>query len=144
MEFSLSRELGPRWVLLLAGLGLVISFVLGTQNSVLFYEYLPHDVPSKGIVVFYQPSCPHCIAEIPTIKKLVSEGYPVYTVNVLKHPELAREFNVQATPTIVILPSRVKLVGEQTYNAIVTAFKEGIASTAGATCGVRASTCGVT
>ncbi len=144
MDFSLSNELGPRWILVIALLLFVLSFIVGTQNSVLFYEYLPHRIPEKGIVVFYQPSCPHCIAEVPTIKKLVTEGYPVFTINVLKHPDLAREFNVEATPTIVILPSHIKLVGEQSYASIVAAYEKGVASVANAACGVKTFTCGAT
>jgi len=136
--------MGPRWLLIPLALLFVLSFALGLSNSILFYETLPHEIPAEGIVVFYQPSCPHCIAEIPVIKRLVAEGYPVYSINALKHPEIARQFGVVATPTIVILPSGVTLVGEQSYEAIVKAYEEGIASSSGEACGVETYTCGPT
>ncbi len=130
---------------MLALLGLIGSFAYGLQNSIVFYTTLPSEVPERGILIFYQPSCPHCIAEIPVIKRLVEEGYPVYAINALERPDVASSFGVTATPTIVILPSGTKLVGEQDYETIVEAYEKGLADAKeGAACGVETLTCGVT
>lgn len=143
MEFSLSRDLGPRWVIYLSVLGLPIFFVLGLGNSVLFYESLPHDM-NGDIVVFYQPSCPHCIAEIPTIKKLVSLGYRVSAINVFRYPDLARAYGVESTPTIVVFPYGIKLVGEQDLNTILKALKGIRGGGSGGSCSIGGSTCSPT
>ncbi len=135
----MSREMGPRWVMVLAGLGMIASFVIGASNSVLFYETLPKDLNAE-IIVFYQPSCPHCIAEIPTIKKLVAEGYSVSTFNVFKRPDLAEKYGITATPTIIITRKGKKLEGEQDYETIVSALKDAKIPSwikNGSACGVK-------
>ena len=143
MDFSLSKEMGPRWLIYLSVLGLPIFFALGLNNSTLFYETLPHDV-NGDVVVFYQPSCPHCIAEVPTIKKLVSLGYRVSAVNVFQHPDLARAYGVESTPTIVVFPYGIKLVGEQDLNTILKALKGIHGEGSGESCSVGGSTCSPT
>jgi len=121
MDFSVSTEIGPRWIILLAGLGIIISFAAGLSNSIMFYEFLPRDENAE-ILVFYQPTCPHCIAEIPTIRRLAAEGYSVSAFNVFKRPDLAEKYGIIATPTIVITKNGVKLEGEQSYEAIIAAI----------------------
>ncbi|NPA76455.1 MAG: thioredoxin family protein [Candidatus Diapherotrites archaeon] len=142
MEFSLSREMGPKWIMLLAAAGLAISFALGLSNSTVFFETLPKE-QNADILVFYQPTCPHCIAEIPTIKKLVAAGYSVSAFNVFKYPRLAEKYHVTATPTIVITRTGEKLEGEQPYTAIISAI-HGLSGTwaqNGEACGIGVNTC---
>ena len=140
LEFSLSKEMGPRWIIFAAGLGLIASFALGLSNSTMFYALLPKD-ENADILVFYQPTCPHCIAEIPTIKRLVSEGYRVSAFNVFRYPQLTKKYGVTETPTIIIPKSRAKLEGEQDYNRILAAMHGTVQwyqkSKAGAGCSVN-------
>ncbi len=121
-------SLGRRDVkLFLIGVAIVLlAFYLGTRQSILFYEYLPHSIPENGILVFYQPSCPKCIEEIPVIQRLVNEGYRVHTIDVYERPDIAALFGVTVTPTIVILPERTKLEGAVSYDDIMRAIKEGV------------------
>ncbi len=88
-----------------------IFFYLGLRNSIVFYEMLPKTPPKEGFLIFYQPSCIHCIEEIPEVKKLIKKGYKVSAVNVLEARELASEFGVKVTPTIVIFPQKIKVEG---------------------------------
>ena len=123
--------------MLIAGLGIIISFAAGLSNSIMFYKFLPKDENAE-IIVFYQPTCPHCIAEIPTIRKLVADGYSVSAFNVFKRPDLAEKYGITATPTIIITKSGTKLEGAQDYEVIVAAMK-GFTSpwvSSGAACGV--------
>lgn len=122
MHFQISRSLGPRYLLIPAFLGLALSFALGLSNSILFYELLPHTADAE-IIVFYQPACPHCIAEIPVIREL-SQKYRVSSINVLENPDLARKYGVTATPTIYIPSTGSKIVGEADYNKIVEALEK--------------------
>jgi thioredoxin 1 len=63
--------------------------VLGTSESVL--------------VDFYGTYCPPCRTLMPTIDRLVKDGYSVVKVNVEDRPELASQFGVKAVPTLVVL-----------------------------------------
>ncbi len=138
MDFSLSHELGPRWVLCMGAFIIVGAFMAGLSNSVVFYELLPKDT-NADILVFYQLTCPHCIAEIPTVKKLIANGYHVSAFNVFEYPDLARKYNITATPTTVIPRTGEKLVGEQSYDSIVAALRGMLPweqTTAGNSCGV--------
>lgn len=121
LEFSVSREMGPRWLITIAALGIVVSFVAGLSNSTMFYATLPKDENAE-VIVFYQPTCPHCIAEIPTIKKIIADGHKVSAFNVFKHQDLARKYGVTETPTIVVPRNGTKLVGEQSYESILAAI----------------------
>ena len=114
--------MGPRWIILLAGIGMLLSFTAGLSNSIMFYELMPKDENAE-ILVFYQPTCPHCIAEIPTIRRLVADGYSVSAFNVFKRPDLAEKYQITGTPTIIITKNGTKLEGEQSYDAIVAATK---------------------
>ncbi len=148
MDFALSRTMGPRWVIAVAGIGLALAFAAGLSNSIMFYEFLPKDL-NADIIVFYQPTCPHCIAEIPTIKKLVADGYSVSAINVFKRPDLAEKYGVIATPTIIITRTGETLEGEQDYKTIVSALKNAKIPQwikSGATCSVKgvAGTCSPT
>ncbi len=118
------------------------AFAAGLSNSVVFYELLPKDTNAE-ILVFYQPTCPHCIAEIPTIRKLISAGYSVSAFNVFEYPDLARKYGVSETPTIVIPKTGEKLVGEQDYESIVAALAGRLpweAESKGSACGIGGST----
>ncbi len=137
MDFSLHSP--SRLPLLFPFLGIPLSFYFGLSNSIVFYELLPKD-PNADIIVFYQPSCPHCIAEVPVIRELVAMGYRVSAFNVLKHPDIARAYGVTATPTIYIPSTGVKLVGEQDLNSLLQAL-EGMEASEGEACSVEEPVC---
>ncbi len=58
----------------------------------------------KGVVYFHAPNCRPCAFVDPVIKKLSKEvkGVHFIKVNVAEKPEVAREFGILATPTVVI------------------------------------------
>ncbi len=119
-----------------------MSFAAGLQNSIVFYELLPKDL-NADVVVFYQPACPHCIAEIPTIRELVAMGYRVSAINVLERPDVAAEMGITATPTIYIPSTGIKLVGEQPLERILAALA-GISSEEGEACSTEVQACSPT
>ncbi len=141
MQFNVALR-RPAWPFALAALGLVASFAAGLQNSIIFYELLPKDL-NADVVVFYQPTCPHCIAEIPTIRSLVSMGYRVSAINVFERPDLAAKVGVSATPTIYVPSTGIKLVGEQPLERILAALA-GITSGEGEACSTEVQACSPT
>ncbi len=138
------NKLGPIWIMYILALGIIASFILGLNNSVVYYETLPK-TKDADILVFYQPSCPHCIAELPTIKRLVADGYRVSAFNVFKHPELAKRYNVTETPTLVV--DGHVLVGEQSYETIKDALNTNWVPGSGEKgkgCSIGGDTCSLT
>jgi S1-C subfamily serine protease len=55
------------------------------------------------LVQFASDSCGPCRAMQPTVSRLISDGYPVQRIDVEKHQETARQFNVRGVPTFVLL-----------------------------------------
>jgi len=136
VEFEVTQGYGPLWIIILMAGGIPIAFLLGLQNSVYFYKTLPHHLDAD-VVVFYQPGCPHCVAEIPVIKKLVAMGYKVSAINVLENVEVAREYNVTSTPTLYIPKTHSYLVGEQSLEDILNALKSTVNESGGGACSVN-------
>lgn len=59
--------------------------------------------PDMVLLEFSHPSCGPCQAMQPTIDHLIGEGYPIKAINVEQQSELARQFQVKAVPTCVLV-----------------------------------------
>ena len=63
------------------------------------------DTLSNNVVVwfFYQKNCPHCHAQAPVVREVMSKrkDVEVYKIDIRKYPELAREYGIKATPTLI-------------------------------------------
>jgi S1-C subfamily serine protease len=59
--------------------------------------------PDIVLIEFSHPTCGPCQAMQPTIERLVSEGYPIQAVNVEQQSDLARQYQITAVPTCVLL-----------------------------------------
>ncbi|MBL8918955.1 MAG: thioredoxin family protein [Myxococcaceae bacterium] len=55
----------------------------------------------RALVYFFTPTCAACRPLTPRMKALADKGQPVFPVDAMQEPELARAFSVMATPTTV-------------------------------------------
>ncbi|MEM4396179.1 MAG: thioredoxin family protein [Candidatus Woesearchaeota archaeon] len=90
-------------VLLVLIFGIIITTIVGVNQNIHYFEVisvekLPED---NYIMVFYQPSCMHCLKELPKIKILAKE-FPVKAINVIEDPELVQKYEITETPTLIL------------------------------------------
>lgn len=55
----------------------------------------------RALVYFFTPTCAACRPLTPRMKALAAGGQPVFPIDAMQEPELARAFSVMATPTTV-------------------------------------------
>ena len=78
------------------------------------------------LVQFASDSCAPCRAMQPAVSRLVSDGYPVQRIDVDKHPETARQFNVRGVPTFVLLVGNReagRIEGPASYDRLAAMFQ---------------------
>jgi len=78
------------------------------------------------LVQFASQSCAPCRAMQPTVSRLVSDGYPVQRIDVDKHLETARQFNVRGVPTFVLLVGNReagRIEGPASYDRLAAMFQ---------------------
>jgi S1-C subfamily serine protease len=78
------------------------------------------------LLQFASQSCAPCRAMQPTVSRLVSDGYPVQRIDVEKHPETARQFNVRGVPTFVLLVGNReagRIEGPASYDRLAGMFQ---------------------
>ncbi len=89
----------------------------------------PMLINKDTIIEFWVTWCPHCKAMVPRYE-MVSEEFPqisCYRIELEKHPDLAKLFNVASFPTFIFITSagRVeKYVGEITEEELAHMVKE--------------------
>lgn len=79
------------------------------KEDIINYDQGPdakYEVKKNSIIEFYLTTCPHCQAMWPVVEEAVKEFPDVdfYKVEVSEHPELAALYNVQGTPTFILIP----------------------------------------
>jgi thiol-disulfide isomerase/thioredoxin len=55
----------------------------------------------RALVYFFTPQCGACRPVTPRVRKLAEGGNPVFAIDAMQEPELARALAVMATPTYV-------------------------------------------
>jgi S1-C subfamily serine protease len=83
------------------------------------------------LVQFASQSCAPCRAMQPTVSRLVSDGYPLQRIDVDKHPETARQFNVRGVPTFVLLVGNReagRIEGPASYDRLAEMFQAALPS----------------
>ncbi len=63
----------------------------------------PAGAPSPRLVYFWSPSCSMCKGMSRVIDELREEHPEIRSVDVTREPEIAREYGVMATPTLVVI-----------------------------------------
>lgn len=58
----------------------------------------------NGLIYFYSTTCPYCVEQSKILKRFTNQyGWEIRGVNILDEPELASHFNVETTPTILLV-----------------------------------------
>jgi len=77
-------------------------------------------VPPVVLLYFTQAQCPPCRQMQPMIEHLAARGFPIQKVEVDAHPGVAQQFQVQSTPTFVLLQNGQEL---KRHSGILTSYQ---------------------
>lgn len=81
---------------------------------------------SKQILAFKAPWCGPCKQMEPIINNMKAEGFKIDSLDVEDNVELAKQYNVRAVPTFVVLEGGIQsetIIGIQSKEALVNIFK---------------------
>lgn len=85
-------------------------------------------LPGVSLVYCFSKHCRPCRPMSREIDRLMEQGAPVYKLDILDHPELAREYGIRATPTLIVVEhgtvSRM-LLGVKTRSALQKLLDNG-------------------
>jgi thioredoxin 1 len=79
-----------------------------------------HD--GRALVYCFTPHCRPCGPMSREVDRLAEQGAPVFKLDIDAHPELAREFGIRATPTLIVIDSGVvsrMLLGVKTADGML-------------------------
>ncbi len=95
------------WVVYLVYLQLATRSIEGRDAGPLL-ELIPElkQMDQRALVYCYSPHCGPCRFMSPVVKDLQADHYPIYTVNIANHSDLAKELGVRASPTVLVDPVR--------------------------------------
>ncbi len=115
-------------LIILIAIGIFVSY-LGYSNNIYRYDLISEKGMPKDnfILVFYQPSCPHCVSELPIFYKLKYDyNYTIKAINIIEQPKFIKEFNLKATPTIILFfnNSSLRVEGEISLDQILKLINE--------------------
>ncbi len=85
-------------------------------------------VRGDALLYFHQPGCSKCRAMAPAIDALAHDDPRVRPVDVRRHPEAARAFQVMATPTVIavraghVVDARVGALAEADLRQMLSAL----------------------
>ncbi len=68
----------------------ILKYVLGKKND-------------YGLIVFIQPGCPYCEAQIRILDRASIDGINIKYVDITRYPESISKFGIEVTPTIIIV-----------------------------------------
>ena len=96
----------------------ILSAISGTSDAVLLQ--------------FASENCAPCRAMQPAVSRLVTDGYPIQRIDVDRHPEVARQFNVTGVPSFILLVGGKevgRVAGATSYDRLVQMFQSSAAQT---------------
>ena len=73
------------------------------------------------IAYFYSDNCAPCLSLRPKVKELLKSDFPqmnLYFINSEKHPEIAAEFGVFSSPTLLVFFDRKEYLRKSKYISI--------------------------
>jgi thiol-disulfide isomerase/thioredoxin len=95
----------------------IIALIIGAQllirhkamqargQSISVLKTLFPALPAEGraLVFCHSPGCPPCKAMLPHISELAETHQQVYSLDISKHMDLAKEVGIRATPTTLLI-----------------------------------------
>jgi thioredoxin 1 len=108
---------------------LVGFFYFYAMNELTNTEEIQNLIAEKPAVVFYfyNDSCQPCVALRPKILELIDEKFPkmeLYFINSAKNPEVNGQFNIFASPVILVFFDRKEYIRKSKYVSIPEIEKE--------------------
>ena len=76
--------------------------------------------PTREVLFFTRPGCPPCEAAKPKVEELRRKGVKITTINIREQPDLARQYQIQSTPTFVVLEDGVEVERTQSISVLIT------------------------
>lgn len=70
----------------------------------------PYEIKRNTVIEFFLPSCSHCQAMWPVIEAATIEFPDIdfYKIDASEYPEVAALYNIQGTPTFILIPLKGK------------------------------------
>lgn len=59
--------------------------------------------PGVSLVYCFSPQCRPCRPMSLEVDRLMEQGAPIHKLDVQAHPDLAREYGIRATPTLIVI-----------------------------------------
>src|SRR5690606_9825255 len=83
--------------------------------------------PGEAVLVqFTAEGCAPCQQMVPTMRRLEEAGYPIRQVDVDRHPQIARDWRVDAVPSFVLVRDNReidRIVGPVSHDRLVQLFQ---------------------
>lgn len=110
------------WVVYLVYVWIASQAVNGKDVSRVLDQLPPPAQTSGALLVYcYSPTCGPCRSMSPIIEELREHGMPVLKLDIADSPELGKELEVRAVPTLLLVENGVvsqTLVGAQSQARI--------------------------
>jgi thioredoxin 1 len=92
------------WLVYLVYIHLATRAMEGRDAGPLL-EVIPElrQMDRKALVYCHSPHCGPCRFMSPLVESLRADDYPIYTMDVADHFELARELGVRVSPTVLVV-----------------------------------------
>ncbi len=89
------------------------STQIAGQNNATNNENEPYFDENAVVMYFYSPNCSHCLQEKPILTDLAKGGLLVKPMNILDHPDYAKQYNIEGTPEFLSQKDGQRLKGFQ-------------------------------
>jgi thioredoxin 1 len=65
------------------------------------------DRKGRALVYCFTPQCRPCRPMSAEVDRLIEQGAPVHKLDIHAHPDIAREYGIRATPTLIVVDGEV-------------------------------------
>lgn len=69
-------------------------------------RYSSRNAAEFGYIVFVQPGCGYCEAQLKILKYAEADGIPVKVVDITRNPAVKERFGIEITPTIIVVDQK--------------------------------------
>ena len=84
----------------------------------------PSPPPQVEYRIFVAQWCRGCLEQREVYMKLAEMGHKVFVVDIDRYPEIAKQHNVTAVPTYVVLPGGARIEGRATLEQLLELGKQ--------------------
>lgn len=100
--------LASTWLLYIGYVHLVTRASEGRSSASLAAVFPQLETQSGCTLIYcFAPQCRPCLPMSREVDQLEAEGLPICRLDVQQHPDLAREYGIRATPTLIVVDNGV-------------------------------------